>query len=75
MKRTNLMLNERFLEEATRLSGERTYSAAVNRALEDYVKRAKAKRILELRGSGAWSGDLARMRGDHPRKPQEKTRR
>jgi Arc/MetJ family transcription regulator len=60
------VLDEKLLEEATRLSGEKTYSRAVERALEDYVRRAKARRILELRGSGAWEGNLAEMRGDRP---------
>ena len=64
MKRTNLVLDERLLAEAVRLSGERTYRAAVERALEDYVRRAKAGRILELAGSGLWEGDLAEMRRD-----------
>jgi Arc/MetJ family transcription regulator len=68
MKRTNLVLDESLLEEATRLSGEKTWSAAVNRALEDFVKRARARRILELRGSGLWEGDLAEMRGDRRRR-------
>jgi Arc/MetJ family transcription regulator len=68
MKRTNLVLDEETLEEATRLSGEKTYSAAVMRALEDFVRRAKARRILELRGSGLWEGDLGAMRRDAPRK-------
>ena len=64
MKRTNLVLDEALLEEATRLSGEKTYSAAVQRALREFVGRAKARRILDLRGSGAWEGDLADMRRD-----------
>ncbi len=64
MKRTNLVLPAGLLEEATRLSGEKTYSRAVTRALDDFVRRAKARRILELRGSGTWAGDLAEMRGD-----------
>ena len=68
MKRTNLVLDGDLLEEATRLSGEKTYSAAVMRALEDFVQRAKARRILDLRGSGAWEGDLAGMRRDRPPK-------
>ena len=68
MKRTNLVLNEQMLEEATRLSGEKTYSGAVMRALEDFVRRAKARQILELRGSGLWDGDLLEMRGDKRRK-------
>jgi Arc/MetJ family transcription regulator len=67
MKRTNLVLDEQLLEEATRLSGEKTYSAAVQRALRDYVARVKARRILELRGSGLWEGDLAAIRNDAKR--------
>ena len=64
MKRTSLMLDEHLLDEAQRLAGDRTYSATVNRALEDFVRRAKAQRILELRGTGLWRGDLASMRRD-----------
>jgi hypothetical protein len=62
MKRTNLVLDERLLEEATRLSGERTYSRTVERALEEFVRRARARRILDLAGSGLWEGDLSAMR-------------
>ena len=64
MKRTNLVLREDLLREAVAVSGEKTYSRAVEVALEDFVRRAKARRILELRGSGAWSGDLSAMRRD-----------
>lgn len=67
MKRTNLVLNEHLLEEAVRLSGERTYSATVERALFDFIQRMKARRIIELAGSGLWQGDLSKMRDDHPR--------
>lgn len=67
MKRTNLVLDEQVLEEAVRLSGERSYSATVNRALKDFVQRVKARRILELRGSGLWQGDLSEMRRDASR--------
>lgn len=64
MKRTNLVLDELLLEEAVRLSGERTYSAAVMKALSDYVRRIKARRILDYTGSGIWEGDIAEMRRD-----------
>lgn len=72
MKRTNLVLDEQVLEEATRLSGEKTYSAAVERALREFIRRARARQILELRGSGAWDGELSEMRRDAPTR---KTRR
>ncbi len=64
MKRTNLVLDETLLAEAVQLSGERTFSATVGRALEDFVRRAKARQILDLRGSGIWHGELSTMRGD-----------
>lgn len=60
------MLDEELVAEALRLSGDRTMSAVVNRALLDFVKRARARRILELRGSGLWEGDLGEMRDDAP---------
>lgn len=66
MKRTNLVLDEKLLDEALRLSGERTYSRAVQRALDDFVRRARAGRIFELRASGAWEGELREMRADTP---------
>lgn len=66
MKRANLVLEEDVLEEATRLSGEKTYSATVQRALREFVRRARARQILELRGSGGWEGELSAMRNDQP---------
>jgi Arc/MetJ family transcription regulator len=64
MKRTNLVLDADLLDEATRLSGERTYSRTVERALQEFVRRIKARRILDLAGSGLWEGDLAAVRED-----------
>jgi len=64
------MLDEALLEEAVQLSGERTYSGTVDRALRDLVRRARAGRILDLVGSGAWEGDLAAMRGDAVGEPR-----
>ena len=64
MVRKNLVLDERLLEEAVRLSGERTYSGVVQRALDDFVRRIRARRILALGGSGLWEGNLTQMRRD-----------
>jgi Arc/MetJ family transcription regulator len=74
MKRTNLVLDAALLGEAIRLSGEKTYSAAVQKALRDFVQRAKALQILELRGSGLWEGDLNEMRSDRSQ-PVRKSRK
>jgi Arc/MetJ family transcription regulator len=62
MKRTTLVLDENLLEEVIRVSGEKTYSRAVTKAMEDYLRRHRAGRILELAGSGLWEGDLSEMR-------------
>jgi Arc/MetJ family transcription regulator len=64
MKRTTLVLDEELLEEAVRLSGERTYSKTVELALGDFVRRMKARRILQLERSGLWKGSLSEMRSD-----------
>jgi hypothetical protein len=68
MKRTSLVLDEHLLNEAVRLSGERTYSRTVTRALEEFVRRIKTRQISTLAGSGLWEGDLATMRRDRIRR-------
>jgi len=67
MKRTNLVLDEQLLETATKLLGARTYSAAVNRSLEEAIRAVRRRELSELFGSGIWDGDLAEMRGDKSR--------
>jgi Arc/MetJ family transcription regulator len=74
MKRTNLVLDEKLLEEANRLAGGRTYSGTVNLALRDFVRRARSRRILELAGSGLWEGELAEMRRDRPRRRRKRAK-
>ncbi|HYC92818.1 MAG TPA: type II toxin-antitoxin system VapB family antitoxin [Thermoanaerobaculia bacterium] len=39
MKRTTVSLDEKLLEKAKRTSGERTYTAAITKALEEYVRK------------------------------------
>jgi hypothetical protein len=64
MKRTNVVLDDVLLNEAVQLSGERTYARTIERALQEMVRRLKARRILDLAGSGAWQGTLSVMRED-----------
>src|SRR5947208_1437280 len=47
MKRTNVVLDENVLEKARELSGERTYSATINRALDDMVRKLNGWRFFE----------------------------
>ncbi len=73
MKRTNLVLDEELLKEATRLLGVKTYSAAVNEALKEAIRNVQARGIREYFGSGVWSGSLSEMREDSaPKKRKNK---
>ena len=73
MKRKKLAIDDQLLNEALRTSGEKPLAGTVDRAPRDLVARAKARRILELRGSGLWEGDLTELRDD--RKPRSRERR
>jgi Arc/MetJ family transcription regulator len=75
MKRTNLILDEKLLEEAISLMGVRTYSEAVNQSLRESIKLRKAKDILSLAGSGIWEGNLSEMREDKSREQKTKGKR
>jgi hypothetical protein len=66
MKRTNLVLDERLLVQATQVLAAKTYSAAVNTALEELIRVRKIQSIPNFFGSGIWEGDLSQMREDRP---------
>lgn len=51
---TNLAIDPRLLERAVEVSGERTKTAAVTRALEEFVARREQARIAELFGTLEW---------------------
>jgi Arc/MetJ family transcription regulator len=68
MKRTNLVLDEDLLKEATREMGLKTYSATVNAVLKEAVRRMRVRKIADFVGKVKWIGDLAEMREDNPRR-------
>lgn len=47
---TNLGLDDRLVDEAQRVGGHKTKKDAVNAALEEYVRRRKQLKILDLFG-------------------------
>jgi Arc/MetJ family transcription regulator len=51
---TNLDIDPGLLERAVKVSGERTKTAAVTRALREYVARHEQKRLVELFGALDW---------------------
>ena len=64
MKRTNVMLDEQLVEEACRITGQRTWSGVIDHALKEIVRRDKIQKLFDLAGTNWWEGDLAEMRGD-----------
>jgi hypothetical protein len=51
---TNLSLDPKLLEQAVKVSGERTKKAAVTRALEEFIARRQQKHLLDLMGKLEW---------------------
>jgi Arc/MetJ family transcription regulator len=59
--RTTLAIDEKLLEEAKALSGARTKKEAVEKALEEFIKRKKARRLLDLEGKVELSFSLKEL--------------
>lgn len=48
---TNLAIDDRLIEEARKTGGHRTKKEAVTKALEEYIRRHKQRRILDAFGT------------------------
>jgi Arc/MetJ family transcription regulator len=48
--RTTLAIKEDLLEEAKALSGLKTKKEAVEKALEEFIRRRKSKKLIDLEG-------------------------
>ena len=70
--RTTLAINEELLNEVKLLSGAKTKKDAVEKALLDFIRRRKAKKLLQLEGKIELSFIprelLERRRKDVPRR-------
>jgi Arc/MetJ family transcription regulator len=65
MKRTNVVLDEVLLEQATRTLGQKTYSATINFALREALRMHRVESLTQFFGQGLWEGDLSEMREDN----------
>ena len=64
---TNIDIDERLVDTALKLTGERTKRAVVHRALEELVRIERLRALRNARGTLKWEGNLAEMREDHAR--------
>ena len=60
--RTSIEINDQLIQQALELSQLRTKKEVVNEALEQFVKKMKRLRMLELQGKVRWEGNLDEMR-------------
>lgn len=51
---TNLSIDPELLDQALKVSGERTKKAAVTKALQEFIARRQQKRLLDLMGNLEW---------------------
>ena len=51
---TNLSIDPELIEQARKLSGERTKKAAVTKALKEFIARHEQKEIINLFGKLDW---------------------
>ena len=48
--RTTLAIKEKLLDEVKSLSGAKTKKEAVEKALEEFIRRRKTRKLIELEG-------------------------
>jgi hypothetical protein len=54
---TNLSIDPELIEQARKVSGERTKKAAVTKALQEFIARREQKNMIELFGKLEWDAD------------------
>jgi len=62
MKRTNIVLDEKLVEDALKATGLKTRRELVDYALRELLRQESQKRILRLKGTVHWEGNLSSMR-------------
>ena len=62
--RTNIVIDEKLLEEALKATGAKTKREVVELGLAALVKLNKQKNLRSLRGKVDWKGDLEQMRNN-----------
>ena len=62
MGRTNVVIDDELVMECHELTGIQTRRALIDYALHEVRRRGRQKRLLELKGSVKWEGDIAEWR-------------
>lgn len=62
--RTNIVIDEKLMKEALRLTGAKTKREAVELGLRTLVRLRQQEELRKFRGKLDWQGDLDAMRTD-----------
>lgn len=62
--RTNIVIDDKLMQEALRATGLKTKKEAVDLALRTLLRLQRQRQIRSLRGRLDWRGDLDAMRSD-----------
>jgi len=62
--RTNIVIDDRLMDEAMRVTGLKTKRDTVELGLKTLLRLRKQEKIRNFRGKLLWSGDLDEMRND-----------
>ena len=62
--RTNIVIDDKLMADAIKLTGARTKREAVELGLKTLLRTARQADVKRLRGKIAWEGDLDALRRD-----------
>ncbi len=62
MGRTNIVLDDKLVQRCLELTGLKTRRQLIDHALQELLRHENQKKILELKGTIKWEGDLASSR-------------
>jgi Arc/MetJ family transcription regulator len=62
--RTNIVIDDKLMEETLRITGLKTKREAVELGLRTILHLKQQEKLRQFRGKLAWEGDLSAMRVD-----------
>ncbi len=62
MSRTNIVLDDTLVACCQNATGIKTRRALIEHALQELLRHERQKKVLELKGTVQWEGDLATWR-------------
>jgi len=62
MSRTNVVLDDTLVGECQKLTGVKTRRVLIDHALQEVRRHGRQRRLLELKGTVKWKGNLTEWR-------------